>query len=63
MAGSSCPNRFPTPSRTRACHAVVDGLPAAEVPRISTMSGPSPTISLVSREIICGGAALRGPLA
>lgn len=37
--------RFPAPGRMAACHAVVDGLPATEVPTISTVSGPSPTTS------------------
>ena len=35
--------RFPTPGRMVACHAVTDGLPATEVAKMPSMSGPSPT--------------------
>lgn len=44
-----------------ACQRVVDGLPMAEVTRISTVSGPSRPLRLVSRQMICGSAALPGP--
>jgi peptide/nickel transport system ATP-binding protein len=37
--------RFPAPGRMAACHAVADGLPANQITKISTISGPSPITS------------------
>ena len=37
--------RFPAPGRMVACHAIAEGLPAAEVTGISILSGPRPITS------------------